>query len=431
MFAPRLVLRKARPYATSAGAGALVFYASQQDETPGQLAPILVADAIAFLGKELFGGSSSSTAQRLGFVGRVADFWGTHSGRLARKQLEQEVKTLKEEAEDYVADSKTVQRLVTIANSLDTRDHSNVEPYCDILANVDERNDDHLRMLVDATNRYKEALKARRDARSISAYEHARTEDAADYPTKIAVIDCKKIEKALAKAWNLYAYAECKAVPEGHASGLSNSLQTRIARAQLTASPAALAACKDQSWLLTKRLTSGFASLYDEVAPYVKPMVIATVTTATTIAVLTIPVDSHNNTIGMIIAEKVPEWTSLPLNSISLSSFSPRQVLSRVREIPPQIETFFRDRSGNLYHVISTPTWEEAKANMNRQQEYMKDFVNRNCSMDNVKNGTKNVVGGLIKRVRSENGWTFLRPSGSEKSMAGSDEGLSPPEINV
>lgn len=74
--APRLVLRRGAPYAGSVVAGAVGYHALQQEETAGQLGPLLVAEALAALSSNVLGASPATTAQTVGFVAKVADFWG-------------------------------------------------------------------------------------------------------------------------------------------------------------------------------------------------------------------------------------------------------------------------------------------------------------------------------------------------------------------
>lgn len=80
----------------------------------------------------------------------------THSGKLARLQLEQELRKIR--TEDDTVDGKQLQRLVVLANQLS--DHEHVQGYAELLGKAQDRHPDHLRMLVDATEKYKEGLQA-------------------------------------------------------------------------------------------------------------------------------------------------------------------------------------------------------------------------------------------------------------------------------
>ncbi|CAD7972900.1 unnamed protein product [Amoebophrya sp. A25] len=272
--AARKATRRLVPYGTGAGGGGFVIYALQQEEevTAGQVLPLFLADAIDLLDRKCCETSHPAT---LGYIARVAQWWGTHSSRLAQLQLEHEMRSLAlarkeiadQPAADTILDDKAFSRLVLIANQTPDHAHHAVAHYAALLASTADRGEEHLRMLVDATERYKKAMVARRQAKVTSAYDHAHAvkkyeaEHIPEPSSGIAVFDAAKVEEDLAKAWALYAHSSCSELPAGLASGLSNLLQRRIARAQMP-SPSDLATggtasriyqtAKGNAWFLTQ-----------------------------------------------------------------------------------------------------------------------------------------------------------------------------------
>mmetsp|Transcript_4452 Transcript_4452/g.10898 ORF Transcript_4452/g.10898 Transcript_4452/m.10898 type:complete len:444 (+) Transcript_4452:422-1753(+) len=438
--APRLVLRRGAPYAGSVVAGAVGYHALQQEETAGQLGPLLVAEALAALSSNVLGASPATTTQTVGFVAKVADFWGTHSGKLARLQLEQELRKIR--TEDDTVDGKQLQRLVVLANQLS--DHEHVQGYAELLGKAQERHPDHLRMLVDATEKYKEGLQARRAARSVSAYEHARASkvscsdgvgraaqmEVVAAPPKIHIVDPATVEPHLAAAWALYAYADCTELPQDLARGLSPTLQTRIARAQLPpmADATWTSAATGQSWLFGQKLT---ALLFGG------PSSICTLSCSSgsdgacsALAASDQCGSSSSSAGGCSHATAI----AAVLAVTAASAIATILVAQKYDVLPPQLN----DIVESSFVHIRTPTWEEAKSAAAEQQAMMQKNVLapvremwNKSSVKDLKDGATEACRGLMKRVRSDQGWTFLRSSGSEKSIKGSDLETPPPEINA